>query len=108
MQLGSPAAQGTPSASHLNTGQKAVMCAVTSRNVPDTSANVTPVAAEPGAQLQVTVPPVVFVTVKSGVLQVTTNTGLPPAATDEFYLIRGDQADRAPARVIETVLRSCR
>jgi hypothetical protein len=55
----------------------------------------------------VSVPPLVFVTVESGVLQITTNTGRPPATTDEFYLIRGGRGSRAPASVVGTVLRSC-
>jgi hypothetical protein len=50
----------------------------------------------------------VFVTVESGLLRVSTNTERPPAATDEFYLIRPGRAGRAPANVVETVLRSCR
>jgi hypothetical protein len=58
-------------------------------------------------ELQVTVPPLVFVTVESGVLRVSTNTGGPPATTDGFYLIRRGRADPAPADVVETVLRSC-
>jgi hypothetical protein len=54
------------------------------------------------------VPPLVFVRVESGVLQVSTNTGRPPARTDGFELIRRGRARRAPARVVDTVLRSCR
>ena len=66
------------------------------------------VATGAGEQLQVAVPDLVLVRVESGVLRVSTNTGLPPAATNGFYLIRRGRAGQAPARVVETVLRTCR
>ncbi|MGA2529081.1 MAG: hypothetical protein ABSG36_07955 [Acidimicrobiales bacterium] len=86
----------------------AVACPVTREDPPGASVSRSPVAAGTSDQLRVTVPPAVFVTVESGVLWVSTNTGHPPATTDGFYLIHRGHAGRAPARVIETVLRSCR
>jgi hypothetical protein len=50
----------------------------------------------------------VFVTIDSGVLRVSTNTGRPPAKADAFYLIRAGRAGRAPAGVVEEILGSCR
>jgi hypothetical protein len=50
---------------------------------------------------------VVLVTVDDRVLRVTTNTGRPPAKTDEFYLIRRGRARSAPLGVVEMVLRVC-
>ncbi len=108
VQLSGPAAQGTPSGSHLGTGPVAVACPVTRGDPPGAGIGRPPVATGTSEQLQVTVPPLVFVTVESGVLRVSTNTGRPPATTDGFYLIRHGRAGHAPARVIETVLRSCR
>jgi hypothetical protein len=66
------------------------------------------VATGASEQLEVTVPPLVFVTVKPGLLRVSTNTGRPPATTDGFYLIDHGRAGHASEHVIETVLRSCR
>jgi hypothetical protein len=108
VQLGGPAVQGTPSGSRLGTGQVTVACPVTRRDPPGAGTSRPPVARGTSEQLQVTVPPLVFVTVESGVLRVSTNTGRPPATTDGFYLIRRGRAGHAPARVVETVLRSCR
>ena len=108
VQLGGPVAQGTPSGSRLGTGQVTVACPVTRWDPPGAGTSRPPAATGASEQLQVTVPPLVFVTVESGVLRVSTNTGRPPAPTDGFYLIRPGRAGRAPARVVETVLRSCR
>jgi hypothetical protein len=108
VQLGGPAAQGTPSGSRLGTGQVTVTCPVTRRDPPGAGSSRPPVATGTSVQLQVTVPPLVFVTVESGLLRVSTNTGRPPTTTDGFYLIRRGRAGHAPARVVETVLRSCR
>ena len=103
VQLGGPAAQGTPNRSHRGAVRVTVTCPVTRRAPRRPSA-----ATGSSDQLQVTVPPAVFVTVKSGVLRVSTNTGRLPATRDEFYLIRGDHTGHAPAIVVETVLRNCR
>jgi hypothetical protein len=67
-----------------------------------------PPVATGTSDLRVTVPPLVLVAVEPGVLQVSTNTGRPPASKDWFYLISSARVDRAPARVVEEVLHSCR
>jgi len=86
----------------------AVACPVTRWASPAAGASHPPVATGTSEQLLVAVPPLVFVRVESGFLQVSTNTGRPPARTDGFEMIRRGRARRAPARVVETVLRSCR
>ena len=108
VQIGGSAAQGSPSGARLGTGHVTVACPVTRWDPPRAGTSRPPVATGTSELLQVTVPPLVFVTVESGVLWVSTNTGRPPAATDGFYLIRRGRAGRAPARVVEMVLRSCR
>jgi len=108
VQLGIPAAQGTPSGSHLGAGHATVTCPITRRDPPAAGTSGPPAATGTGVQLQVTVPPLVFVTVDSDLLRVSTNTGRPPAKTDGFYVIRRGRAGHAPARMVETVLRSCR
>ncbi|MGP8180591.1 MAG: hypothetical protein ACLP1E_07430 [Acidimicrobiales bacterium] len=108
VQFGGAAAQGTPSGSRLGTGRVTVACPVTRWDRPGAGTSRAPVATGTSEQLQVTVPPLVFVTAESGVLWVSTNTGRPPATTDGFYLIRRGRFGRAPTRVVETVLRSCR
>ncbi len=108
VQLGGSAAQGTSSRSPLGTGQVAVACPVTEAGPPGAGTSGPPVATGPGEQLQVSVPPLVFVTVDPGALWVSTNTGRPPATTDGFYLVRHGRPGHAPASVVETVLRSCR
>ena len=85
----------------------AVVCKVTRWDPPGASASRAPVETGTG-NLRVTVPPLAFVTVESGVLQVSTNTGRPPTTTDGFYVIRGGQAGHAPPGEVEAVLRSCR
>ena len=102
--------------SGLGSGQPAVVCPITKRDPasadtshPSVATRTNPsVAAGASEQLQVTVPDLVLIRVESGALRVSTNTGLPPAATDGFYLIRRGRAGRAPGRVVETVLYSCR
>ncbi len=106
--FGGPAAQGTPSGSWLVTGPVTMVCPVTRWDPIGSGTNRAPVGAGSSEQLQATVPPLVLVTVESGVLLVSTNTGRPPATTDGFYVIRRGRAGRASARVVETVLRSCR
>jgi hypothetical protein len=86
----------------------AVACPVTRWDPPGAGASRPPVATGTSEQLRVTVPHFVFVTAESGVLRVSTNTGRPPAATDVFYLISGGRSRHASARVVATVLRSCR
>ncbi len=85
----------------------AVVCKVTKWDPPRASASRPPIETGTGS-LRVTVPPLVFVTVESGILQVSANTGRPPRTTDGFYVIRGGRAGRAPPGVVEAVLRSCR
>jgi hypothetical protein len=81
----------------------AVACQVTRW---DASASRAPIAT--AGNLRVTVPALVFVTVDSGALDVSTNTGRPPTTSDRFYVIRSGRAGHAPAGVIDAVLRSCR
>ena len=85
----------------------AVACQVRRWNPPAAGAGRAPVEMGKG-NLRVTVPPLVFVTVVSGILQVSTNTGRPPTTRDGFYVIRSGRAGRAPPGVVEEVLRSCR
>ncbi|MGO8721415.1 MAG: hypothetical protein ACLQRM_01560 [Acidimicrobiales bacterium] len=85
-----------------------VACPVARVAPPGASARRPAVATGASGQLRVAVAPLVFVTVESGVLRVSTNTGHAPATTDGFYLIRSGWAGHASARVVETVLRSCR
>ncbi len=110
VQFGGPAAQGAPSGARLGSGLVTVACPVTKKDPPRTAPSTSSplVVTETSEQLEVTVPPLVFVTVEPGVLRVSTNTGLPPATTDGFYLIRSGRAGHAPASVVETVLHSCR
>ncbi len=86
----------------------AVACPVTRPAPLDVGFSRPAIASEAGGQLRVTVTPLVFIRVESDVLQVSTNTGRPPATADGFYLIRPGRAGRAPASLVETVLRSCR
>ncbi len=106
VQLGGSAAQGTPRGSQA--GPVTVACPVTRLSPPSAGTSRPAVATGASEQLQVTVPPMVFVTIDSGVLRVSTNTGRPPAKADAFYLIRGGRAGRAPAGVVEEILGSCR
>ncbi|MGO8876669.1 MAG: hypothetical protein ACLQNG_13005 [Acidimicrobiales bacterium] len=106
-QLGGPPAQGALSRPRLAAGQVRVICPVTERQLPGAATPPRPVATGTSEQLQVTVPPLVFVRAEPGILLVTTNTGRPPATTDVFYLIRRGRAGRAPAPMAETVLRWC-
>jgi hypothetical protein len=105
-QFGGPAAQGTPRRYLLRSGQAEVECPILRRDPPDTGASAPPLTGA-GWQMEVTIPPLVFITVGSRVLRVSTNTGRPPVASDGFYVIRRDRARRAPVRVVESVLRSC-
>jgi hypothetical protein len=108
VQLGGTPAQGAPRGSRLGADRATVACPVTRWDPTAAGTGGAPVATGTGGQLQVTVPPLVFVRVESGLLRVSTNTGRPPATTDGFYLIRRGRAGRAPASVIETVLHNCR
>lgn len=107
VQIGGTAAQGTPSGSHLRKGPLTMVCPVTRWVPPGGGTGGPPLATGTGGQLQVRVPPLVLVTVDHRVLWVSTNTGRPPARTDEFYLIRHGRASLAPEPVIEKVLRVC-
>lgn len=83
-------------------------CPATKQDPPGAGTSRRPPATGTGEQLQVTVPPLVFVTAEPGALRVSTNTGRPPAVTDGFYLVRQGRVGRAPVGVVEAVLRSCR
>lgn len=85
-----------------------VTCPVTRWDLPARGTNSSQIATGTSGHLEVTVLPSVFITVESGVLRVSTNTGHRPVITDRFYLIRRGWAGHAPVRVVERVLRSCR
>ena len=107
VQFGGQVAQGTPNGPRPGTHRISVVCPATKPAPLGASTSPSPVVTKAN-DLQVTVPPLVFVTVESGVLRVSTNTGRPPATTDEFYLIRRNSAGHAPAGMVKAVLRSCR
>jgi hypothetical protein len=108
VQFGGAAAQGTPGGRRLNSRQAAVVCPVTKPDPLSTGIPNSPLATGASEQLQVTVPPLVLITLESGALRVSTNTGRAPAKTDEFYLIGRGRAGYAPAHVVKTVLLTCR
>ena len=83
----------------------AVACQVTRWDAPDAGASRAPIGTV--GNVRVTVPALVFVTVESGALDVSTNTGHPPTTMDRFYVIKNGRAGHASAGVIEAVLRSC-